>query len=172
MTTNSKKQLPKHTLLLAGKRALCLYACLFPASLAWAQATTIEERFQQATEAMREGHLEEAGESFASIAKDSPNFAEAYLNLGLVREELGRNEEARESFRKALTIKPRLRGANLFLAVAEYRLNHFKDAIAALKKETAYYPSDPNAWMWLGVVLLAAENPEEAAAALDKAAKL
>jgi tetratricopeptide (TPR) repeat protein len=169
---SAKKGPLKHPLWLAWKHAFCLQACLFVASLAWAQDSAIEERFRQATEAMREGHLDEAGERFASIAKDSANFAEAHLNLGLVREEQGRNEEAVASFQKALTLKPRLRGANLFLAVAEYRLNHFQDATAALKKETAYYPSDPNAWMWLGVVLLAAENPEEAAAALDRAAKL
>jgi tetratricopeptide (TPR) repeat protein len=121
---------------------------------------------------MREGRLDEAGEAFASIVKDSPSFAEGFLNLGLVREEQGKNEDAIASLQKALALKPRLRGANLFLAVAEYRLNHFDKAIAALKKETAYYPSDANAWMWLGVVQLAAENPEEAVAALDKAAKL
>jgi tetratricopeptide (TPR) repeat protein len=176
MTTNifpfAMKHFFKRTLLLAGKQALGLHVCLFVASLAWAQDSAIEDRFRQATEAMREGHLDEAGASFASIAKDSPNFAEAHLNLGLVREEQGRNEEAAVSFQRALTLKPRLRGANMFLAVAEYRMNHFKDATAALKKETAYYPSDANAWMWLGVVLLAAENPEEAAVALDRAAKL
>src|SRR5882672_11329833 len=154
-----KKRALKHTLWLAGEFALCLQAWLLLATLTWAQGTTIEERFRQATEAMRAGHLEEAGESFASVAKDSPNFAEAYLNLGLVREEQGKNEEAVASFQKALTLKPRLRGANLFLAVAEYRLNHLEGATAALKKETAYYPSDANAWMWLGVVLLAAEDP-------------
>src|SRR5215469_1876961 len=60
----------------------------------WAQASSIDARFRQAIEAMRGGHLDEAGDAFASIAKDSPNFAEAHLNLGLVREEQGRNDEA------------------------------------------------------------------------------
>jgi len=121
---------------------------------------------------MREGRLDEAGDAFASIVKDSPTFAEGFFNLGLVREEQGRNEEAIASLQKALTLKPRLRGANLFLAIAEYRLNHFDKAAAAVQKETTSYPSDANAWMWLGVIQLAAQNPEEAAAALDKAAKL
>lgn len=121
---------------------------------------------------MREGRLDEAEEAFAAIVKDSPSFAEGFFNLGLVREEQGRNEEAIASLKKALLLKPRLRGANLFLAIAQYRLNHFDKAIAALQKETSYYPTDANAWMWLGVVQLAAENPEEAVAALDKAAKL
>jgi len=121
---------------------------------------------------MRAGHLDEAADGFASAAKTSPQFAEAYLNLGLVREEQGRNEEAITNLEKALALKPKLHGANLFLGIAKYRLNRFDDAIVALRKETDSYPLDANAWMWLGVVQLAAENPEEAAAALDKAAKL
>jgi len=132
----------------------------------------ITERFQQAAEAMRAGNLDQAGEGFASIVKDAPRFAEAYLNLGLVREEQGRHGDAITSFQKALELKPRLRGANLFLGVAEFRSNRPDDAIVALRKETAAYPKDANAWMWLGVVELERGRGEDAAEALDKAAKL
>ena len=155
-----------------GRSLLTLLALSLISAVASSQTASIEERFHEATEAMRAGHLDEAGDKFAEIAKDSPSFAEAHLNLGLIREEQGRNEEAIASLQKALGLKPRLRGANLFLAIARYRLNHFDKAIAALQKETSFYPSDANAWMWLGVVQLAAENPEEAVAALDRAAKL
>lgn len=130
------------------------------------------EQFRQATEALRAGRLDAAGEDFAAVVKAAPEFAEAHFNLGLVREEQGRNEEAITSLQKAVTLKPRLRGAHLFLGIAEYRLNHFDKAIAALRKETTIAPSDPGAWMWLGVVELASENPEDAVEALDKAAKL
>jgi tetratricopeptide (TPR) repeat protein len=130
------------------------------------------ERFQQAAEAMRAGNLDQAGDGFASIVKDAPQFAEAYLNLGLVREEQGRHGDAIASFQKALELKPRLRGANLFLGVAEFRSNRLDAAIVALHKETAAYPKDAIAWMWLGVVQLEQGNGEDAAEALDKAAKL
>jgi tetratricopeptide (TPR) repeat protein len=132
----------------------------------------ITERFQQASEAMRAGNLDQAGDGFASIAKDAPQFAEAYLNLGLVREEQGRHGDAITSLQKALELKPRLRGANLFLGVAEFRSNRLDAAIVALRKETAAYPKDANAWMWLGVVELEKGNGQDAAEALDKAAKL
>jgi tetratricopeptide (TPR) repeat protein len=132
----------------------------------------ITERFQQAAEAMRAGDLDQAGDGFASIVKDAPQFAEAYLNLGLVREEQGRHEDAIASFQRALELKPRLRGANLFLGVAEFRSNRLDASIVALHKETAAYPKDANAWMWLGVVELEKGNGEDAAEALDKAAKL
>lgn len=128
--------------------------------------------FQQASEAMRRGDLNAAGDGFAAAAKLAPTFAEAHFNLGLVREEQGRLDEAIASFEKALKLKPRLHGANLFLALAHYKLNQFDKALAAARKETEAYPKDASAWMWLGVIELAKDQPEEAAAALDKAVQL
>ncbi len=139
----------------------------------WAQrSSSVDDRFRQATEAMRKGNLEEAGEGFAAIVKQAPSFAEAHLNLGLVREEQGRHEEAIASFQKALGLKPRVHGANLFLGVAYFHLNQLDKAVVAIEKETAAYPKAAPAWMWLGVVRLAQNKPEEAAGALDKAANL
>lgn len=151
---------------------ISLYALLSGGQIARAQSATVEERFRQATEAMREAHLDEAAKGFAWVIGASPGFAEAHFNLGLVLEQQGKNEEAIASFQKALALKPRLHGAHLFLGVAEYRLNQFDKAIAALRQETIDYPSDANAWMWLGVAELANEQAEDAAEALDKAAKL
>src|SRR5713226_2389357 len=143
------------------------------ASLAAAQRDTdVTERFRQATLAMREGHLEEAREGFASIVKETPTFAEAHLNLGLVLQEQNRFDEAAASLQKALILKPKLRGASLFLGIALFRLNQLDKAVVAILKETAAYPKDPAVWMWLGVVRLAQEKPEEAAKALDIAATL
>ena len=153
-----------------------LLGCAFHLTLAiqlQGQANlAVNEKFHQATEAMRAGHLDEAAEGFVAVAKSAPTFAEAFLNLGLVRSEQGHNEEAITNFQKALALKPHLHGANLFLGIAEFRLNRSDRAVEALKKETSSYPKDANAWMWLGVALLVNEQPELAADALDKAAKL
>jgi tetratricopeptide (TPR) repeat protein len=146
--------------------------CLFVAQATPGQGANVNDQFRQATEALRAGHLNEAAAGFSSVIAASANFAEAHLNLGLVREEQGKNQEAISSFVKALALKPRLRGANLFLGIAEYRLNELDKALAALRKETSYYSADAGAWMWLGVVQLAKGQPEDAGAALDKAAKL
>jgi tetratricopeptide (TPR) repeat protein len=137
-----------------------------------AQSPEVRNEFGQATQAMREGKLDEAGEGFAAIVKQAPAFAEAQFNLGLVREEQGRYEEAVSSLQKAVALQPRLHGANLFLGITEFRLNHLDQALVAVQKETVAYPKDANAWMWLGVVRLAQDRPEEAAEALDKADKL
>jgi len=155
---------------------LLVFLLLVPVVVALGQTAQISpaitERFQQAAEAMRAGNLDRAGDGFASIVKDAPQFAEAYLNLGLVREEQGRHADAITSFKKALELKPRLRGANLFLGVAQFRSNQMDSAIVALHKETAAYPKDANAWMWLGVVELEKGDGLGAADALDKAANL
>ncbi len=137
-----------------------------------AQTSEVSPEFIQATQAMREGKLDEAAAGFAAVVKRQPGFAEAHLNLGLVDEELGKYEEAVSSLREALKLKARLHGANLFLGIAEFRLNHLDAAGAAVQKETAAYPKDAAPWMWLGVVRLAQDRPEDAAEALDKAAKL
>jgi tetratricopeptide (TPR) repeat protein len=132
----------------------------------------VAQEFQRASEAMQNGDLDQAGDGFAAVAKQVPTFAEAFLNLGLVREEQGRHDEAVADFQKALQLKPKLRGANLFLGIAEYRSNQLDASLAALRKETAISSKDANAWMWLGIVALEKENGDEAVQALDQAAKL
>ncbi len=154
------------------KVALTFGLILALAHPAEGQLKSPTERFQEATEAMKQGRLDEAAAGFASVITAAPSFAEAHLNLGLVLEEQGKNEEAIRSLKSALQLKPRLRGANLFLAIAQYRLNHFDLAAASLKKDILYDPSSASAWMWLGVVQLADGKPEEAAQSLDKAARL
>ncbi len=150
-------------LLLYGARATALLA----------QDSTGESvRFLKASEAMKRGDLNAAGEDFEGVIRASPNFAPAHFNLGLVREEQGRYEEAITSLQKALSLKPGMHGASLFLGIAYYRLNRFESAISAVKKETLTYPKDASAWMWQGVIALAMDQPESAAAALDKAASL
>ena len=146
----------------------------FIAASIWvsAQVSAVPPEFIQATQAMREGKLDEAARGFAAALRRQPAFAEAHFNLGLVDEELGKYDDAVASFREALKLKPRLRGANLFLGVAEFRLNHLEEAATAVQKEVAAYPKDAEAWMWFGVVRLAQDRPEDAAEALDKAGKL
>lgn len=148
----------------------CVLAIVCPP--AQAQDSALAEKFRRATEDLQAGRLDSAGDGFAAVVAAQPSFAEAHLNLGLVREEQGRNDEAIANLKKALQLKPRLRGANLFLGIAQYRLNHFVEAAEAVRTETRIAPADANAWMWLGVVQLAEEQPEAAVVSLDKAATL
>ena len=154
------------------RQALLCWLLLGVPSLTRAQSPDVSAEFARAAQAMRQGKLEEAGTGFAGVIKLAPGFAEAYFNLGLVRQEQGRYVDAIPSFQKALTLQPKLHGANLFLGITEFRLNHLDKAASAVLRETAAYPKDANAWMWLGVVRLAQDRAEEAAEALDRADKL
>jgi len=156
---------------LAGLSVVVLVLCVTAPAHAQVEPES-SAKFREASQAMRNGDLQSAGDGFAAVAKAVPSFAEAHFNLGLVREEQGRLDEAIASFERALTLKPHLHGANLFLAVARYKQNHFDQALAAVRKETGSHPKDSAAWMWEGVIQLAMDRPEEAAAALDKAAQL
>src|SRR5713226_9871178 len=106
---------------------LCMIGGL-TASLQAQRTPEVDNRFRQASEAMRNGKLDEAAEGFTAIVKQAPTFAEAHFNLGLVREEQGSHSEAIASFERALSLKPRLRGANLFLGVARSRLDELDRA--------------------------------------------
>src|SRR6266571_513637 len=70
-----------------------------------AQASAVPPEFIQATQAMREGRLNEAAAGFAAAVKRQPTFAEAHFNLGLVDEELGKYDEAVVCLREALKVK-------------------------------------------------------------------
>jgi tetratricopeptide (TPR) repeat protein len=124
---------------------LLVLSCGSPALLNAQVSPAIDQQFRQASEAMKQGNLQQAADGFAAIARNAPSFAEAYLNLGLVREEQGHHEEAVANFKKALQLKPHLRGANLFLGIAQYRSNQLDTAIASLRRETTAYPKDGRA---------------------------
>ena len=57
---------------------LCAFFC--GVEIGRAQGTTVEEKFRQATQAMREQRLDEASEGFVSVIAASPSFAEAYFD--------------------------------------------------------------------------------------------
>jgi len=121
---------------------------------------------------MRAGHLDQAAEAFTQCISLNPAFAEAHLNLGLVRMQQQHWADSEAELNRSLALKPRLRGANLFLGIDYYHQNDFAKALAALKRETSIDPKNASALMWLGVVQLADGDPAAAATTLDAAAKL
>jgi tetratricopeptide (TPR) repeat protein len=131
-----------------------------------------KKTFNQGTEAIRSGALEDAANDFSKVAELEPTFAPAYFNLGLVRLLQRQPGRAIEALNKSISLQPRERGAHLFLGVAYYRKNDYPKALAALKKEIQLDPGNATAMMWLGVVQLAQGDARDASATLDKAAEL
>jgi tetratricopeptide (TPR) repeat protein len=131
-----------------------------------------KKTFNQGTEAMRSGALEEAAEAFTRVTALDPSFAKAYFNLGLVRLLQKEHGEAIEALNKSLRLQPEERGAHLFLGIAYYRKNDYAKAATALQRETQLDPKNAEALMWLGVVQLAQGDAQAASVTLDKAALL
>lgn len=155
-------------------RVICAAALLtiMPRVSAQAPEPRVRAAFEQGTEAMKGGDWDRAATSFTTVIKAEPAFAEAYLNLGLVRVQQRNFDAAIKSLSRAVNLSPKLRGANLFLGIAHYRKNEYPEAIASLKRESALDPKNPKVYMWLGITQLAAGENAEASASLDKASSL
>ena len=130
------------------------------------------QTFQNGTEALRAGRSAEAATAFEEVTRQSPRFAEAYLNLGLALSQAGDSKGAASALEKGLAIKPTMRGAHLFLAIAEYKLGRFEAAATTIRKETASFGSDAQAWMWEGIIDLALGKLTAAVDDLDRASSL
>jgi len=151
---------------------LALVSYFLAVASVFGQSEEFEKSFRSGTEALRSQQLETAAAEFARCTELDPKFAEAWLNLGLVRFQQNRLDDAIQALRKSTELKPQIRGARLFLGIAEYRRNDYGAAAAALAKETQSEPPNADAWMWLGVVRLAMGATTDSVAALEKAAQL
>jgi tetratricopeptide (TPR) repeat protein len=154
------------------KCGLCLLVAMLCSIGSEAQSSPFEKAFHDGAEAMRAGNLNAAADDFLQAVKLDPSFAEAYLNLGLVRVQQARYEDAVVTLRRGVAIKPKLRGANLFLGIALYRQDQFEQAIAALKRAAQMEPSNAQVFMWLGIAELGKGDALAASYSLDKAAQL
>ncbi|HET9099883.1 MAG TPA: tetratricopeptide repeat protein [Acidobacteriaceae bacterium] len=147
---------------------------LLVATFADAQEQTpqFQDLFRQGAAAMRTGQVQAAEDAFRKATQIAPNFAPAYLDMGLAQLKLGKLPEATASIRKALAIDPKTVGAHMFLGIAEYQSNHIHRAIEDLQKEIAEAPNNTQALLWLGIVELESGHPEQATGPLDRAAEL
>src|SRR5947199_2142987 len=105
---------PTHPCMLDFMARLLFILAMVATATAFAQDDAFETAFQNGTDALRSGRLDDAAASFEKCTQLNPSFAEAYLNLGLVRLQQGRFENASTALSKAVELKPRLRGAHLF----------------------------------------------------------
>lgn len=121
---------------------------------------------------MQTGDAKAAEAAFRKAIKIAPDFAPAYLDLGLAQLKGGKLSEATASIRKALDIDPKSPGAHMFLGIAEYQSNHINQAVENLHQEIAESPNNSQALMWLGIVELSSGHPEKATEPLDRAAEL
>jgi len=134
--------------------------------------TQTEEALRQGTQAIASGKFGEAEKWFQAAVKQSPDNADARMELGIAELRLGKPEEASNSLLEAIARNPEAQGANLFLGIAYTQMHHVDESLAALRREIELNPKNAQAQMWLGVVELQAGHPEKATEPLDRAAEL
>lgn len=109
----------------------------------------IESHFATAQQAQRDKDYATAEREYRAVLALAPDFAEVYMNLGLVYQLQDRSAEAMTEFRHALKIKPGLSGANFFLGVDYCKAGEGTKAIPYLKVALQKEPNRPDIWLWL-----------------------
>ena len=155
--------------------AFLLAVLMAPALLLAAQAvplhpdrnSEIESHFAAAQQAQREKDYATAEREYRAVLAIAPDFAEVYMNLGLVYQLQDRSAEAMTEFRHALRLKPGLSGANFFLGVDYCKAGEGTKAIPYLKAALQKEPNRPDIWLWLATAQeIAGQFPAEVATVL------
>jgi tetratricopeptide (TPR) repeat protein len=100
------------------------------------------------------GLCQKAASCFRKQTKINPNFARAYLNLGVAYDGLGRFIEAIDAYKQAVKIKPDLAEAYYNLGLAHVKLGHGREAINAYKQAVKIKPDLAEAHANLGYAYL------------------
>jgi len=125
--------------------------------------------FQKGIELANEKKLDEAIVAFRTATELSPNFAEAYINLGMLLFQQMKDDEAEQALLKALELKPdepKTKAAlgNLYLEKARTLLEADKvdEALEQLKTSYSYNPEYSYTNYFLGYAHSKKGNNEEA----------
>jgi len=110
---------------------------------------TSQSHFDAAQQAQKRGDYGTAEREYEAVLRDSPQFAEAHMNLGLIYQLQDRIPDAVEQFRSAIKIKPALVGANFFLGVDYCKTGEGAKAVPYLKAAARQEPKRPDIWAWL-----------------------
>lgn len=157
------------------KHATRLVLLLGLAPTLWAQGSSnaqLNDSFHRGAQAMAAGNAAAAEADFKRATEVAPEFAPAFLDLGLSQLRQDKLEDAIASLRKALALDPSAQGAHLFLGIAEYQSHHIPESLNDLKQAINQDPGNVQPLLWMGIVEMNAGHPENATGPLDKAAAL
>jgi Flp pilus assembly protein TadD len=97
-----------------------------------------------------------------------PGYTDAWLNRGVVLENLGRFSEAVASYDRVLALRPTDAEAWNNRGIALRKLGRYSDAVASYDKAVAIRPAYTEAWLNRGVALDYLGRYDEAIASYDK----
>lgn len=130
-------------------------------------------RFRLATNMEENQRFEEAAMHYRGIVKISPEYAEAYNNLGNVLDRLGEFADAEKNLRKALRLKPNFAFAHHNLGNALLHQGSSYSSLASYRRAIELDPTLPGFYFSFANALLnAGEPPAQAIKNLEKAIEL
>ena len=103
--------------------------------------------YESGLKAMRAGQMDWASKEFQKAIAGYPAYANAWLDLGRVRQRLGTPPSAREAWTKAIELDPKLTGAYVELGLDSGLSHDWKAATQFLDQALRLDPVDyPEAW--------------------------
>jgi tetratricopeptide (TPR) repeat protein len=149
---------------------LCLTAVRL--SLASEPQTELDEwtitHFQQAREAQNSSQFERAVEEYRLVVSRRPEFAEAWLNLGIAYQQQSDYVEAAKAFRTALAQKPGMVQAQVLLGMSLCLTQDYRAALKPLDDALAQNPKERQAGIYRALAMSGLEQPEVAAQQLRR----
>lgn len=135
------------------------------------QSITLDSRLPEAsiclgTLRLATGDYEGAASNFQMAIDDDSGSDEAYGNLGIAYERLGRSKQAEHAYQKAVAMRPQYAAGYDRLAVFYNHQAQYEKAAAALEKATQLAPRAAVYWASLGGTHYLAGNYQQALLAL------
>src|SRR2546426_2922385 len=145
-----------------------LFGCSgFAAPRARAQGD-IRQLYEQAQAARAGGDLARSEELYLEVIHQSPQFAIAHHNLGIVYFLERKYRAAADELEKAVKLDPRLAEAQVMLGLAYYHLYEPARAAPAFRAGLRLRPDDSNALLYLGKSQIQARDYRAAATTLER----
>lgn len=109
-----------------------------------------------------DGKFKEAVEAYKNAARINPDYAEAYVHLGLVYYRLGRYAEAVDAYKQVIKLRPHDPSLYNKLGAAYIIIGEYQKAIDAFENLIKIEPNNSEAHFNLGVAFIIAGNKKGA----------
>jgi len=126
------------------------------------------DHFERARQAQDTGDFPRAAQEYRLVLSRNPNFAEGYLNLGIVYQQQSKYWEAAKVLQQALRIKPSLLPAKVVLGMSRYFCQDYQAALNVFREVSSQNPRERQAGIYHALTLSALEQPEKAAEELRR----
>lgn len=153
---------------------IILLILIMPAGLSVSHAATKEaEMFYQAgMKSMQKRDFAKASSYFSKALDKSPEYKEAWYELGNTYFATGKYNKAMDSYYVALEIDPTYKKALKKIGNCFLKQNNYQMAVFKMEKARDFYPEDPDIRFLLGQAYEGAKQKQKALTAYNKAREL